>query len=130
MTTLPKKTKRLYLRISEEDFNAIRKKSAPFSSMSAFVLQAINDYNDTSVRENLLFRTRLVEFYRQLDEKLGHLGGNLNQAMRRINECAKAGYPFDAIFVNEYLPRVEDLYILYTELRKELQELTRNTPRI
>lgn len=124
MTTLPKKTKRLYLRLTEEDFNAIREKSAPFSGMSAFVAQAIKEFSNTSMKENLQSRRRLAEIYKQFDEKLAHVGGNLNQAMRRINESAKAGYPFDAIFANDFMPRVEELYILYMDLRKELQELT------
>lgn len=124
MTTLPKKTKQLHFRLTEEDFNSLRERSAPFSSMSEFVAQAIKEFSDTSMKENLESRKLLAEIYRQFDEKLAHVGGNLNQAMRRINETAKAGYSFDAIFQYEFMPKVEDLYILYMNLRKELQELT------
>lgn len=124
MTTLPKKTKQLHFRLTEDDFNSLRERSAPFSSMSEFVAQAIKEFSNTSMKENLQSRRRLAEIYKRFDEKLAHLGGNLNQAMRRINESAKAGYPFDAIFSSDFMPRVEELYILYMDLRKELQELT------
>ena len=92
--------------------------------MSEFVAQAIKEFSNTSMKENLENRNRLAEIYRRFDEKLAHVGGNLNQAMRRINETAKAGRSFDAIFQYDFMPRVEELYILYMDLRKELQELT------
>lgn len=119
-----KKTKRLYIRLTEEELEAIREKSFKFSNMSAFIKEAVKEFSNSSIKENLELRKELTDTYKRLDEKLAHVGGNLNQAMRRINESAKAGYPFDAILKNDFMPNMHDTYNLCMEIRKQLFEIT------
>lgn len=92
--------------------------------MSAFIKEAVKEFSNSSIKENLESRKELTETYKKIDEKLAHVGGNLNQAMRRINESAKAGYPFDGIFKEYFIPSMQDTYNVCMELRKEIFDIT------
>lgn len=118
------KTRRLYIRLSEEEIAEIKRRSSQFDSMSHFVKEAIKEFSDTTITEKLETRKRLAELYKSIDEKLAHVGGNLNQAMRRINESAKANLPYNAIMQNDFMPRVQECYQLCLQLRRELEDIT------
>lgn len=121
-----KKTKEIHFRVTAEEYKYISEKADTFSSITSYVMSAIKECSNTSIRENLESRKQLAEIYKKFDEKLAHVGGNLNQAMRRINEAANAGYPYNRLLSDEFMPRVQECYALSMEMRKELLELTKN----
>lgn len=120
------KTRQINLRLSNEDLIQIKKRSSQFDTMTHFINEAIKEFSDTTVTEKLETRKKLAELYKALDEKLAHVGGNLNQAMRRINESAKANLPYGSIMLKELMPKVQDCYQLCLQLRHELEEITRH----
>ena len=121
------KTRRLYIRLTEDQFNEIRRRSEPFQTMSAFINAAITEFSDTSAREKLESRKRLADLFSRFDEKLAHLGGNLNQAMRRINENVKVDTSFHSLLMNDYMLRMGECHSLLIMLRKELYDITKKT---
>lgn len=120
-----KKTKRLFIRVSEEQYQLIKKRSIPFKSITSFVIAALNEFSDSSAKDRIEQRIRLTEIYLKLDEKMAHVGGNLNQAMHRINESAKIGRPYDVLIYTEILPRINELYDLCNELRVQVGKATK-----
>lgn len=119
------KTSRLYIRLTAEEHAAIRKRALKFQSMSHFVSAAIMEFSDTSARERQESNAHLTELYTAIDSKLGHVGGNLNQAMKRINETAMAGHPINALLRDPLLPTVKQCYELCLEIRKQLFNITK-----
>ena len=115
-----KKTKRIFLRLTEEELNEIRKRSNKFQSITQYVFAAIHAFEDTTIQEKMEMSKRLAEFYVKADEKLGHIGGNLNQAMRQVNEASKIGTPTYALLINRLMPEIIQCYQLCAQLRKEL----------
>lgn len=123
---LRNKTRQINLRLTEDQYADLKRRSCQFDTMTHFINEAIKEFSDTTITEKLETRKRLAELYKSIDEKFAHIGGNLNQAMRRINEAAKANLPYGAIMQNDFMPRVEDSYQLCLQLRRELEEITRH----
>ncbi len=122
-----KKTKRIYLRVSEDLLKAIKKRAYRFQSLTQFIFAAIDAFEDTTIQDQMDSRNRLTQYYSKTDEKLAHIGGNLNQAMRRVNEAAKVSAPTQALILNSLLPEIRQCLQLCIQLRKELTELTRKS---
>ena len=119
-----KKTKQLHFRISEDDFNEIRKRASKFQSVSHFVISAIKDFGDATIREKMYACSRLSEYYSSTDQKLAHIGGNLNQAMKRVNEAAKVAHPTQALILEGLIPEIRECSNICLDLRKELRSIT------
>lgn len=119
-----KKTRRLYLRLTEEELTEIRCRSKKFDSITHFVFSSIKAFNDTTVKEKMETRKRLAEYYSKADQMLAHVGGNLNQAMRQVNEAAKVGHPTQALILNRLMPEIIQCQKVCIELRNELLHVT------
>lgn len=119
------KTKRLYLRFTEDEIEMIRKKSEKYQTMSGYLREALKEFSDSNAKQRLEIRKNLADKYSDFDEKLAHLGGNLNQTMRRINEVARADGPVVFLLKNDMLPLVKNAYSLLNEFRIELRKITK-----
>lgn len=119
-----KKTKRIYLRITEEEYDAISRRSKPFQSMTNFIKRAISEFSDSTVAESMETRRNLAKNFAEMDEKLSHVGGNLNQAMKRINEAAVEGHPYQDIMQTRLLPIVKECYELCIDIRTSTRDIT------
>lgn len=113
--------------MSEDDLTAIKDRASKFQSLTQFIFAAIQSFDDTTIQERMNLRKRLAEFYAKTDEKLAHIGGNLNQAMRRVNEAAKVGTPTQAFILNDLKPEIKECSQVCIQLRKELLDATRKT---
>lgn len=88
-------------------------------------MAAIREFSDTTARDRQESVKSLTELYTAIDSKLGHVGGNLNQAMKRINETSQAGLPINALLRDPLLPTVKECYELCLEIRKQLFDITK-----
>lgn len=84
----------------------------------------MDEYSNVNAKERLNLLIRLGEFYDKWSAELGHLGGNLNQYMKRANELAIAG-----LLTEEYMDRlsatVESTKATLNEIKRELYDVTR-----
>lgn len=117
------KTKQLHIRLTEDELSDIKKRSLQFPSLSDFVIKSIKEFSDKNAHVKLEERSRLARFYSSFDEKLAHVGGNLNQAMRRINEYSNAGNPVHLLLKNELAPAVSECHALCNEIRVALRDM-------
>lgn len=121
-----KKTKRIYLRVSEDLLTDIKNRASKFESLTQFIFAAIQSFNDTTIQERIEVKKQLGEYYSKYDKHLAHVGGNLNQAMKRVNEASIAGTQTQALILNNLIPSINECHSLLIEMRKELYETTRN----
>lgn len=121
-----KKTKEIHIRLSEKELTAIKIRASKFQSLTQFIFAAIQSFDDTTIQERMDSRKRLAEYYKKTDEMLAHVGGNLNQAMRRVNEAAKVCAPTQALIINGLMPEIRECHQACNQLRKELLDVTRN----
>lgn len=122
-----KKTKRYEIRLTEVEFAEIRKRAEKFNSISHFLHSAINEFSDSTIKDKMDARKHLSDWYVRADTHLAHIGGNLNQAMRRVNEASKVGHPTHGLIMSGLMPDIRECYKVCTELRKELMMITSKT---
>lgn len=119
-----KRNKYFQLRLTDGELAVIREKSMSFKSVSHYIRSAVEEYSNVNARERLNLLISLGEFYDKWSAELGHLGGNLNQYMKRANELAIAG-----LLTEEYMERltgtVESTKATLNEIRRELYDVTR-----
>lgn len=120
-----KRTRQVHFRISEEDYEKIKKRAAKYGGITQFYAAAAEVLIDTSIQERIELRKLISEQYLSMDQKLAHAGGNLNQAMRQVNEAAKAAHSTHAMILNGLLPKIEEYHQANIEVRKLLFELTK-----
>lgn len=128
-STMEKKTKIVKLRLTPSQLEGIKSRSKPFGTMSNFIVQALNEFSDSTAKEKIEVSKRLAELYVSIDAKLAHAGGNLNQAMRRINEINQAGLDYSSLLKDKLLPEVQSCTSLCIEVRKLLSDITLNAVR-
>lgn len=121
---MDKKTRYIQVRLTPAQFEQIKKRSATFGSMSNLVIQALKEFSDSTAKDRLELSRLLAERYAKLDADIAHIGGNLNQAMHRINERAIAQINFDPILTDELYPLVQGCYDLCKSIRDTLRENT------
>lgn len=119
-----KKTKRINIRVTEDEFTEIRKRAKKFQSLTQFIMTSIQSFEDNTIQERMEERKKLTMYYSKADEILGHIGGNLNQAMRRVNEAAKISLPTQSLILNGLIPVISQCNDICMKLRKDLYEIT------
>lgn len=112
------------MRVTPTTYMKIVGKSEPFGSISNYLEQAVSEFSDATARDKLAAATKLAEIFVRLDSNLAHIGGNLNQAMHRINENAIAGLPNSHLLLNKALPEIQACKELCDSVRLEIRQLT------
>lgn len=110
--------------MTPEDLESLKKMAAGFNSVSHYLREAIKEFSGQSPKDRIETRRKIAEYYISIDAKIAHIGGNLNQAMQRCNESAKAGLPTATILINHVLPKVQDTYSMLIEMRRSLNDLS------
>lgn len=79
-------------RLTEAENTILHQKAQSYhGNVSALLRDAILQVNDIRTRRKIEVMTKLMTFYQQFEQRLGWLGGNFNQTMKRANELAVAG---------------------------------------
>lgn len=123
------RNKYFQLRLTERELNAIKTDSAAYSSVSHYIRCAIAEYSNVNSKEKLDMIIRLSEFYNKWSAELGHMGGNLNQTVKRANELAVAGL-LSEDDIGKLALRVKDIQVTLNHIRRELYAITRKGARV
>lgn len=123
-STMENKTKVIKIHVTPTAYNEIKRRSKPFGTVTNFINQAIKEFSDKTVRDRQETARLLAERYTEIDAKLAHAGANLNQVVRRINELAQAGLPYEQILLDNAMPRIEEVYDIVNQFRNEIREST------
>lgn len=115
-----RRTKRIEIRLTEDEYASIKGKSALYSSVGHYIRSAIKEYSDINAKEKLRLLNDLGEFYRKFRVELSHISGNLNQSIKRANELSVAGL-LSAPYVSEVLkPSVDSTRATLDAINREL----------
>lgn len=119
---LQNRTRRIEIRLTEDEYAHIKKQSISFGSVGHYIRSAIKEFSDINAKQRLDLINELGDYYYEYKDKLSHISGNLNQSVKRANELAIAGL-LSAPFISQVLiPAIEstkkDLGALHQELIK------------
>ncbi len=112
------------LRLTAGELSTIKEKSGSYKSVSHYIRSAVAEYSNVNAKERLDLIIRLGEFYDKWSAELGHLGGNLNQAMKKANELAIAGLLSEA-YMESLSGNIGEVKAILNDIKRELYAVTR-----
>ncbi len=118
------KIKRLEIRLSEQEFQHIKKHSKGYSSMSAFVLDAVKNHDPRRGKNRIDTMIRFSELMEESDVSLSRLGNNINQIAHAINRKIMANWGANFALDEDILMRVEDARFLLEKILIELRKIS------
>lgn len=121
------RNKYIKVRMTPEEVRTFKEKSAEYKTVSHYVRKALEEYSNVSIRRQLELMQELGSFYRRYQSELSHIGGNLNQAMKRANELAVAGLLLPSYIREVLLPVIRDTQNIVNGIKRGLDILTQRT---
>ena len=118
------RNKYIKVRMTPEEVREFKEKSAEYKTVSHYVRKALEEYSNVSVRQQLELMQELGSFYRRYQGELSHIGGNLNQAVKRANELAVAGLLPSSYIREVLLPLIRDTQETVNGIKRQLEILT------
>ena len=118
------RNKYINVRMTPEEVREFKEKSAEYKTVSHYVRKALEEYSNVSVRQQLELMQELGSFYRRYQGQLSHIGGNLNQAVKRANELAVAGLLPPSYIREVLLPLIRDTQETVNGIKRQLDILT------
>ena len=103
---MTQRTKYIQLRLTQEEYDSLKAKSASYTSVSHYIRSAIKEYSDIGAKQKFQLLNDLSSFYRKFQDELSWAGGNLNQSVKRANELAVAGLLSPAYIAEVLMPSI------------------------
>jgi len=110
--------------MTPEEVREFKEKSAEYKTVSHYVRKALEEYSNVSIRRQLELMQELGSFYRRYQSELSHIGGNLNQAVKRANELAVSGLLPPSYIREVLLPVIQDTQETVNGIKRQLDILT------
>lgn len=114
------KTKIIKLRLTEEEYRMLKKRAIKYNGkISSLIRVALAQLDDRQAREKFQVVDEYIKYWQENENELRHIGGNFNQAMKRINELAVIGL----LDENDARGMVKDVKEVWTSLHEYIAEL-------
>ena len=118
------KTKRIYIRLTPTRHQEIVRRAQGFQGITHYINSAIDEFSDDTYKIKRDTRRQLIEFYKTATMQLGHIGGNLNQAMHHVNAMSQSGIDVRKAFGQEVIPLISSLHSTILKLQSDLRFIT------
>lgn len=125
-----KRTRYIKIRMTREEMERIKEKSASYTSVSHFIRSAVAEHSGVSARRKLELIQELGDFYREYRNGLSHIGGNLNQSVRRANELSAAGLLPPGYVTEVLLPAILETRGILDGIKRKLDSITRKAVKL
>lgn len=86
-----KKDHQINLRLTNDEFQKLRKKAADYKSMSSFILTACNNFDDRLGLKKLDALRDWGQEFNRWKYDIGKIGTNISQLTHYANECRQQG---------------------------------------
>ena len=124
------KTKYIKVRMTLGEVLQFKDKAKSYGSVSNYVRSAVAEYSNVNAKQKLELIQELGTFYRKFQYELSHIGGNLNQSVKRANELSVAGL-LSSSYVREVLmPSILETQNSLNGLKKELDTVTKRAVKL
>lgn len=118
------KTKRIYIRLTPTRHQEIVRRAQGFQGITHYINSAIDEFSDDTYKIKRDTRRQLIEFYKTANMQLGHIGGNLNQALHHVNAMSQSGIDVRKAFGQEVIPLISSLHSTILKLQSDLRFIT------
>lgn len=119
------RTKNFQMRITSDEYEWLKEKSASYTSVTHFVRSTLAEYSNIIIKQKLELINELGSYYRKVQNELSWAGGNLNQSVKRANELAVARLLTPSYIQEVLFPTVQDIQHTINEIKRELYQVTK-----
>lgn len=119
------RTKNFQMRITSDEYEWLKEKSASYTSVTHFVRSALAEYSNINAKQRLELINELGSYYRKVQNELSWAGGNLNQSIKRANELAVAGLLAPSYVQEVLFPSIQNMQDTINEIKRELDKVTK-----
>lgn len=120
---MTKRTIHITLRLTPEEYADITDKLPPHVSVSQYVRSALKEYSGDGANVKIALMKEQSAFYKDCYTELSNIGGNLNQAMKRVNELARAGI-LSPMFMEALNAEIRIAHDVLVGFRRKLEAIT------
>ena len=117
------KSRIVKLRLSPEIYESWKQGAQSYPNLSSYIRDAVESYKGVSASSRYATLNEERERYISTQKHLGHMGANLNQAMKYGNELVKIGVFNKSYFENNLFPIIRDTYDAVISLMGEVKRL-------
>lgn len=118
------KTKIIKLRLTEEEYLKLKERSHKYNGkISSLIRSALAQLDDRQAREKFQVIDAYIKYWQENENELRHIGGNFNQAMKRINELAVVGL-LDENDAHRMVKNVKEVWTMLYEYIAELNKIS------
>ena len=119
------RTKNFQMRITSDEYEWLKEKSASYTSVTHFVRSTLAEYSNINAKQKLELINELGSYYRKVQNELSWAGGNLNQSVKRAKELAVARLLTPSYIQEVLFPTVQDIQHTINEIKRELYQVTK-----
>jgi hypothetical protein len=94
------------IRLTEKEYELIQKKGANYPTKTSMIMETVKQMGDQNACQKLATLAEMTALYKQYQQQLSWMGGNLNQAVKRANELAIGQQLTGPYFQQILFPRV------------------------
>lgn len=124
------KTKYIKVRMTLGEVLQFKEKAKSYGSVSNYVRSAVGEYSNVNAKQKLELIQELGTFYRKFQYELSHIGGNLNQSVKRINELSVAGLLSPSYIKEVLMPAILETQRTLNGLKNELDVVTKRAVKL
>lgn len=121
---MTQRTKYFQLRLTSDEYEALKSAAQPYSSVSHYIRSAVKEYSNVDARQRLKLIGELGELYRKFQNELSWAGSNLNQSVKRANELSVAGLLSGSYITEVLMPTIASTQKTVESLKRELEIVT------
>lgn len=124
------RTKYIKVRMTLAEVLQFKEKAKSYGSVSNYIRSAVAEYSNVNAKRKLELIQELGTFYRKFQYELSHIGGNLNQSVKRINELSVAGLLSPSYIKEVLMPSILETQSTLNGLKKELDAVTKRAVKL
>ena len=124
---MKQRTKVFQLRLTPEEAALLKEKSKDYDSVSHYIRSAVAEYSNVNAKQKLELIQELGTFYRKFQYELSHIGGNLNQSVKRANELSVTRLLSPSYIHDVLMPTILETQAALNEIKKGLEIVTKRT---
>ncbi len=79
------KNKRIYMRVTEEEYQMIKDKSGNYPTTTALMVDAVRAFNENSMRNRIATMVEFSSYAKGIDVEMARVGNNLNQITHELH---------------------------------------------
>lgn len=127
---MKQRTKVFQLRLTPEEATLLKEKSKDYDSVSHYIRCAVAEYYNVNAKQKLELIQEIGTFYRKFQNELSHIGGNLNQSVKRANELSVAGLLSPSYIHDILMPTILETQDTLNEIKKKVEIVTKRAVKL